>query len=56
DFGASVSISGDWAVIGSPQGYGTEQDQVGSALMYHRYDGLWTQQQPLEVPTLTNMH
>jgi hypothetical protein len=46
NFGASVDIDGDWAVVGSP----LDDDmgfQAGAAYMYHRANGVWTFAQKL---------
>lgn len=46
NYGWSVDISGDTAVVGAPQGDGTEDD-IGSAYVYTRSNGIWTFQQEL---------
>jgi hypothetical protein len=46
NFGASVDIDGDWAVVGSP----LDDDmgfQAGAAYLYHRANGVWTFAQKL---------
>ena len=46
NYGWSVDISGDTAVVGAPQGDGTI-DNIGSAYVYTRSNGVWTFQQQL---------
>ncbi len=45
-FGASVAISGNYAIIGCPLGSGSIEDQ-GTAYIYFRNNGVWTQQAKL---------
>ena len=45
DFGYSVSVSGDTAVVGAPYVYGP-----GSAYVFERSNGVWTEQQALSAP------
>lgn len=46
DFGASVSLSGDYAVMGSP-GDDDNGDMSGSAYIFHREGSTWTEQAKL---------
>ena len=46
NYGWSVDISGDTAVVGAPLGDGTI-DNIGSAYVYTRSNGVWTFQQEL---------
>jgi len=46
-FGASVSVSGDTAVIGAYQDSHTDGTAVGSAYVFVRSGGVWTQQAKL---------
>ncbi|MBK7094772.1 MAG: FG-GAP repeat protein [Saprospiraceae bacterium] len=46
-FGFSVSISGDYAVIGAPQDDNSGNTDQGSAYIFHRNGTAWTQQAKL---------
>ncbi|MCA9014509.1 MAG: hypothetical protein KDA77_04175, partial [Planctomycetaceae bacterium] len=52
-FGWSVAISGDTAVVGAPLGDGTTEN-MGSAYVYTRSNGIWSFQQKLTVIDTTN--
>ena len=47
-FGYSVAISGETVVVGSPFDHGTAGASQGSAYVFVRSGGVWTQQQKLE--------
>jgi hypothetical protein len=47
-FGHSVAISGDTVVVGAPGDAGAAGPQQGSAYVFVRSGGVWTQQQKLE--------
>jgi len=47
-FGISVAISGETVVVGAPFGDGAAGIDQGSAYVFARSDGFWTQQQKLE--------
>jgi hypothetical protein len=49
-FGVSVAISGDTAVVGSPGADGAGGIDQGSAYVFARSGGAWTQQQKLAAP------
>ncbi|MCP4113579.1 MAG: hypothetical protein GY749_49990, partial [Desulfobacteraceae bacterium] len=46
DFGRSVSISGDYAIVGASRDH-VSDDDLGSAYIYHRNGATWTQQAKL---------
>src|SRR4030095_3574942 len=50
DFGLSVAISGDTVVVGAPFDDGAAGVLQGSAYIFARSDGVWSQQQKLEAP------
>jgi len=43
-FGASVAVSGDWAIIGAPA-HATEGFRLGAAYWFQRIDGFWVEMQ-----------
>lgn len=49
-FGRSVAISGDYAIIGSPNDNADEGPNIrtGAAYIFHLVDGVWTQQAKLK--------
>ena len=47
-FGFSVAVSGETVVIGAPRDDGTAGSAQGSAYVFVRSAGVWTQQQKLE--------
>jgi len=59
DFGFSVFISGDYAIVGAPEhGVGAAGDR-GRALVFHRVGGVWSLQDELladEISVETNAH
>jgi len=50
EFGSSVSLSGDIAVIGAPLDDTASGQEAGAAYVFVRYGSTWTEQQKLLAP------
>jgi len=44
DFGVSVDINGDYAIVGAPQADITGDDDKGAAYIFHRVGSIWDEQ------------
>ncbi|GIQ84044.1 hypothetical protein KIPB_005471 [Kipferlia bialata] len=52
NFGDSLGVSGDWAIIGAAREYRSETDtSIGAVFMYHDLDGVWVEHSRLAPPT-----
>ena len=47
EFGSSVAVAGDTALVGAPLDVNSEGDRTGSAYVFERTDGEWSQQAKL---------